>query len=130
VVIEPRYGVAGAFQGGRAVVGRIDPEKRVDFSYVDRTGATAFEVTCAAASSFHEGLARVLVKGRMGYIDRRGRRGRLHQPQGHLRVEDEGVDALGAVGVRRHRLAMRTPHVARPPQSSKISMPSAMASTM
>jgi hypothetical protein len=40
--------------------------------YLSRTGATAFELTCSAASSFSEGFASVLVKGSIGYIDTTG----------------------------------------------------------
>ena len=47
-------------------------EVKRHWSYLDRAGATAFELTCNGASSFSEGLASVLVKGKMGYIDKTG----------------------------------------------------------
>jgi hypothetical protein len=43
------------------------------YAYVDRNGKYISGLRFAIASSFHEGLARVLVDSSYGYIDRRGR---------------------------------------------------------
>jgi hypothetical protein len=43
------------------------------YAYIDRNGKYISSLRFAIASSFHEGLARVLVDSFYGYIDRRGR---------------------------------------------------------
>ena len=47
-------------------------EKQRKWSYLDRTGATALELTCTVAADFSDGLAAVLKNGRIGYINRDG----------------------------------------------------------
>ena len=42
------------------------------WSYLDHTGATAFEMQCKEASEFSEGLAAILVGQRTGFIDTKG----------------------------------------------------------
>ena len=42
------------------------------WSYLDRGGSAVFNLTCSAAGGFVDGLADVLLKGTIGYIDKQG----------------------------------------------------------
>ena len=47
-------------------------ERKRKWSYLDRTGKPAIELTCTAAEDFSDGLAAVLKNGKIGFIDRSG----------------------------------------------------------
>jgi hypothetical protein len=47
-------------------------EQNRKWSYLDRTGKPAIELTCTAAEDFSDGLAAVLKDRRIGFIDRSG----------------------------------------------------------
>ncbi len=71
LVITPQYKYASVFSEGLAAVTK--PDQTIEF--IDKTGKTAFSLdqTIESADPFFEGVARIKVNGKYGYINKEGK---------------------------------------------------------
>ncbi|HVZ96275.1 MAG TPA: WG repeat-containing protein [Chitinophagaceae bacterium] len=71
IIITPQYKYASVFSEGLAAVAKEDQT----IEFIDKTGKTAFflDQTMETADPFFEGLARIQVNGKYGYINKEGK---------------------------------------------------------